>query len=172
MYSCETSDSVTAYINTNGQKEWIGDYCGNELPPRIMSNGHRLTIEFKSLDYSGHPHHTYQQSSAHKTPPSSFSSSSYPKFSLDSAKGKYHANSRPDNKKQIDETSVEADEYDEEEEEGNGGGGGGNRNADTDYGRLSSYRDKSETKPTSVDTSINRQRAKGFLATYRFITSK
>ncbi|KAF7496719.1 Suppressor of lurcher protein 1 [Sarcoptes scabiei] len=54
--NCEISDSLTAYIVTNGQKEWIDDFCGNELPPKIMSNGHRLTLDFKSLDHNVQPY--------------------------------------------------------------------------------------------------------------------
>ena len=57
--SCEISDSLTAYIVTNGQKEWIDDFCGQELPPRIMSNGHRLTLEFKSLDHDAQPYRRF-----------------------------------------------------------------------------------------------------------------
>ncbi|KAH7644899.1 cub domain containing protein 7 [Dermatophagoides farinae] len=56
---CEISDSLTAFIVTNGQKEWIDDFCGQELPPRIMSNGHRLTLEFKSLDHDAQPYRRF-----------------------------------------------------------------------------------------------------------------
>ena len=35
-------------ITINGQKEKVDNYCGNELPPQLMSNGPSMTIQFKS----------------------------------------------------------------------------------------------------------------------------
>ncbi|KAH9520595.1 hypothetical protein DERF_004297 [Dermatophagoides farinae] len=51
---CEISDSLTAFIVTNGQKEWIDDFCGQELPPhqhgrqynRYHSKGFKASFRF------------------------------------------------------------------------------------------------------------------------------
>ncbi|XP_070188782.1 suppressor of lurcher protein 1-like [Littorina saxatilis] len=45
---CTGSDSVTVYITVNGQPETLDTYCGEKLPPMLMSNSHTMTVEFRS----------------------------------------------------------------------------------------------------------------------------
>ncbi|RWS10051.1 Suppressor of lurcher protein 1-like protein [Dinothrombium tinctorium] len=51
---CEESDTVMVFVTINGNKERIDNYCGNQIPLQIMSNGPSLTAEFKSLDGKNH----------------------------------------------------------------------------------------------------------------------
>ncbi len=37
------------FITINGQKERIDNFCGNKLPPQLMSNGVSMSVEFKSF---------------------------------------------------------------------------------------------------------------------------
>ncbi|XP_022247063.1 suppressor of lurcher protein 1-like isoform X2 [Limulus polyphemus] len=41
-------DAVMVFITINGQKERLNNFCGNNLPPQLMSNGPSMTVEFKS----------------------------------------------------------------------------------------------------------------------------
>ena len=50
---CTGSDAVTVYITVNGQREALDTYCGEKLPPMLMSNSHAMTVEFHS--YRGSP---------------------------------------------------------------------------------------------------------------------
>ncbi|KAK7503305.1 hypothetical protein BaRGS_00005570 [Batillaria attramentaria] len=45
---CTGSDSVTVYILVNGKMEILDTYCGEKLPPMLMSNTHTMTVEFRS----------------------------------------------------------------------------------------------------------------------------
>ena len=50
------------FITINGQKESVDNFCGNNLPQQIMSNGPSMTVEFQSLynlDQSKGFHATY-----------------------------------------------------------------------------------------------------------------
>ncbi len=49
MFSCDAADIVMVFITINGQKERVDNFCGNDLPPQLMSNGPSLSVEFKSL---------------------------------------------------------------------------------------------------------------------------
>lgn len=44
---CLTADTLSVWIYSDGQLEKVVTFCGHKLPPPIMSNGHRLTLEFK-----------------------------------------------------------------------------------------------------------------------------
>ncbi len=44
---CNGADTLSVWIYSDGVLEKIMDFCGYELPPPIMSNGHRLVLEFK-----------------------------------------------------------------------------------------------------------------------------
>lgn len=48
LYSCTGSDTVSVYIQINGRNEALGTYCGSKLPPKLMSNGNTMTVEFRS----------------------------------------------------------------------------------------------------------------------------
>ncbi|XP_022248740.1 tolloid-like protein 2 [Limulus polyphemus] len=41
-------DMMMVFITINGQKERLNNFCGNNLPPQLMSNGPSMTVEFKS----------------------------------------------------------------------------------------------------------------------------
>ncbi|XP_013774421.2 suppressor of lurcher protein 1-like [Limulus polyphemus] len=41
-------DAVMVFITINGQKERLNNFCGNVLPPQLMSNGPSMSVEFKS----------------------------------------------------------------------------------------------------------------------------
>ncbi|XP_022245644.1 suppressor of lurcher protein 1-like [Limulus polyphemus] len=42
------TDVVMVFITINGQKERLNNFCGNNLPPQLMSNGPSISVEFKS----------------------------------------------------------------------------------------------------------------------------
>ncbi|XP_067118714.1 suppressor of lurcher protein 1-like [Centruroides vittatus] len=49
---CEGVDSLVVFITVNGQKEQIDNFCGNELPAQLMSNGPTMTVQFRSYHSS------------------------------------------------------------------------------------------------------------------------
>lgn len=48
-YSCENVDSLQAYVYIDGRLEKIDSFCGSTLPRPIMSNGPRMTLEFRGI---------------------------------------------------------------------------------------------------------------------------
>jgi hypothetical protein len=44
---CLGADILSIWIYSDGVLEKMLDFCGHELPPSIMSNSHRLMLEFK-----------------------------------------------------------------------------------------------------------------------------
>ena len=50
--SCEETDAVMVLVTINGNKERIDNFCGNQIPAQLMSNGPSLRIEFKSVRHS------------------------------------------------------------------------------------------------------------------------
>ncbi|RWS28317.1 suppressor of lurcher protein 1-like protein [Leptotrombidium deliense] len=44
--SCEEVDAVMVFVYINGNKERIDNYCGNNSPKQLMSNGPSLQVEF------------------------------------------------------------------------------------------------------------------------------
>ncbi|XP_076307733.1 suppressor of lurcher protein 1-like [Tachypleus tridentatus] len=42
------TDVVMVFITINGQKERLNNFCGNNIPPQLMSNGPSMSVEFKS----------------------------------------------------------------------------------------------------------------------------
>lgn len=145
--SCETSDSLMAYVSTNGQKDRIGDFCGTETPPRIMSNGHRLTLEFKSLG-----HNVLKRPSRRPSLPPKSSSSSHSHPSFTSHQGK----TRQTNQRHKSVTVHSENDEDE----------------DDDTSEETNREKGAKTKSTNVTASKQKPLAKGFKATYRFVTSK
>ncbi|CAG5135427.1 unnamed protein product, partial [Candidula unifasciata] len=49
---CTGSDSVSVYIFINGRMEELKTWCGRKLPPMLMSNQHKMTVEFRSYHSS------------------------------------------------------------------------------------------------------------------------
>lgn len=45
---CEGVDVVMVFITIKGQKERVDNFCGNKLPPQLMSNGPNMTVDFHS----------------------------------------------------------------------------------------------------------------------------
>ncbi|XP_022248742.1 suppressor of lurcher protein 1-like [Limulus polyphemus] len=43
---CEGVDVVETFVKINGQKDKIRNFCGKTVPPKLMSNGPWMTIEF------------------------------------------------------------------------------------------------------------------------------
>lgn len=43
---CEEKDHVSAHVLTGNRMSKISDFCGSETPPRLMSAGNILTIEY------------------------------------------------------------------------------------------------------------------------------
>ncbi|XP_041351240.1 suppressor of lurcher protein 1-like [Gigantopelta aegis] len=49
---CAGSDSVIVFITLNGKNENLGTFCGKKLPPKLMSNEAKMTVEFRSTQPS------------------------------------------------------------------------------------------------------------------------
>ncbi|KAG1676184.1 Suppressor of lurcher protein 1 [Nymphon striatum] len=47
--SCDIASSLTVYITINGERSRINDFCGKTLPPKLMSNGPTMTIDFSGM---------------------------------------------------------------------------------------------------------------------------
>lgn len=41
-------DAIMVFVVTNGNKERIDNFCGNEIPAPLMSKGTSLRVEFRS----------------------------------------------------------------------------------------------------------------------------
>ncbi|XP_055928438.1 suppressor of lurcher protein 1-like isoform X1 [Argiope bruennichi] len=50
--SCEAVDAVMIFITINGRRERLDNFCGNKLPPQLMSNGPTMEVEFRSYHSS------------------------------------------------------------------------------------------------------------------------
>lgn len=46
--NCDGVDAVVVFITIKGQKERVDNFCGNRLPPQLMSNGPNMTVDFNS----------------------------------------------------------------------------------------------------------------------------
>lgn len=46
---CSGADVLSIWIHANGQLEKLVELCGHTIPPPIMSNSHRLTLELNSI---------------------------------------------------------------------------------------------------------------------------
>ncbi|ODM96056.1 Suppressor of lurcher protein 1, partial [Orchesella cincta] len=44
---CAYADSIAAFIYVDGEERKLLRHCGTHPPPNLMSNGHRLTVEFR-----------------------------------------------------------------------------------------------------------------------------
>lgn len=42
-------DSLDAFLYVDGRLEKMASYCGSEVPKPIMSNGPKLSIEFRGI---------------------------------------------------------------------------------------------------------------------------
>lgn len=49
VFSCDSMDSLNAYVLIEGRMEKIESFCGNNMPKPLMSNGPRLMLEFAGL---------------------------------------------------------------------------------------------------------------------------
>ncbi|CAM1309312.1 Uncharacterised protein g5110 [Pycnogonum litorale] len=47
--SCDTSSALSVYVTSSGERSRIDDFCGRDLPPKLMSNGPTMTIEFNAM---------------------------------------------------------------------------------------------------------------------------
>lgn len=167
-YSCEISDSLTAYIITNGQKEWIDDFCGNELPPRIMSNGHRLTLEFKSLnhDEDHRPYVRFDKKIKYPTPDQYSPNNIKNLLELNNYQGdegntKYLARKLKKSNRNSNNKLDDEDDYI------------GGKNINLNFKPSDNL--KKSTSSATIDLlgrSVNLYRHKGFKATFQFVTSK
>jgi len=52
IFSCEGVDAVMVFITINGHKERVDNFCGNELPSQLMSNGPSMSVEFRTTESS------------------------------------------------------------------------------------------------------------------------
>lgn len=48
-FSCESVDSLMAYVLIEGRMEKIDNFCGSVVPKPLMSNGPRLMLEFRGI---------------------------------------------------------------------------------------------------------------------------
>ncbi|OWR42527.1 cubilin like protein [Danaus plexippus plexippus] len=46
---CESMDSFDVFLYVDGRLEKMASYCGNDVPKPIMSNGPKLSIEFRGI---------------------------------------------------------------------------------------------------------------------------
>jgi len=46
--SCNGEDTLTAFVQLDGNLARLEDFCGINTPSSLMSNGHRLTLEFNA----------------------------------------------------------------------------------------------------------------------------
>lgn len=42
-------DSLDVFLYVDGRLEKMASYCGNDIPKSIMSNGPKLSIEFRGI---------------------------------------------------------------------------------------------------------------------------
>ncbi|XP_041989249.1 suppressor of lurcher protein 1-like [Aricia agestis] len=54
VMDCESMDSLEIFLYVDGRLEKMASYCGNEVPKPIMSNGPKLSIEFRGIYSSRH----------------------------------------------------------------------------------------------------------------------
>ncbi|XP_049870975.1 suppressor of lurcher protein 1 isoform X2 [Pectinophora gossypiella] len=54
IIDCESMDSLDVFLYVDGRLEKMASYCGNEIPKPIMSNGPKLSIEFRGIYSSRH----------------------------------------------------------------------------------------------------------------------
>ncbi|KAJ2947540.1 hypothetical protein O0L34_g17328 [Tuta absoluta] len=49
IFDCESMDSLDVFLYVDGRLEKMASYCGSEIPKPIMSNGPKLSMEFRGL---------------------------------------------------------------------------------------------------------------------------
>ncbi|CAH0723621.1 unnamed protein product, partial [Brenthis ino] len=49
IIDCESMDSLDVFLYVDGRLEKMASYCGNDVPKSIMSNGPKLSIEFRGI---------------------------------------------------------------------------------------------------------------------------
>ncbi|XP_031770517.1 suppressor of lurcher protein 1-like [Galleria mellonella] len=54
IIDCESMDSLDVFLYVDGRLEKMASFCGNEIPKPIMSNGPKLSIEFRGIYSSRH----------------------------------------------------------------------------------------------------------------------
>lgn len=45
---CAYADSIAAFVYMDGEERKLLRHCGANPPPNLMSNGHRMTVEFRA----------------------------------------------------------------------------------------------------------------------------
>ncbi|KAJ8724338.1 hypothetical protein PYW08_015812 [Mythimna loreyi] len=54
IIDCESMDSLDVFLYVDGRLEKMASFCGNDIPKPIMSNGPKLSIEFRGIYSSRH----------------------------------------------------------------------------------------------------------------------
>ncbi|KOB77013.1 Cubilin, partial [Operophtera brumata] len=54
VIDCESMDSLDVFVYVDGRLEKMASFCGSERPKPIMSNGPKLSVEFRGLYSSRH----------------------------------------------------------------------------------------------------------------------
>ncbi|XP_063544092.1 suppressor of lurcher protein 1-like isoform X1 [Cydia strobilella] len=54
MVDCESMDSLDVFLYVDGRLEKMASFCGNDVPKPIMSNGPKMSIEFRGIYSSRH----------------------------------------------------------------------------------------------------------------------
>ncbi|XP_034828594.1 suppressor of lurcher protein 1-like [Maniola hyperantus] len=49
IIDCESMDSLDVFLYVDGRLEKMASYCGNDIPKPIMSNGPKLSMEFRGI---------------------------------------------------------------------------------------------------------------------------
>ncbi|XP_047531622.1 suppressor of lurcher protein 1-like isoform X2 [Vanessa atalanta] len=49
IIDCESMDSLDVFLYVDGRLEKMASYCGNDVPKPLMSNGPKLSIEFRGI---------------------------------------------------------------------------------------------------------------------------
>ncbi|KAI8420769.1 hypothetical protein MSG28_007982 [Choristoneura fumiferana] len=54
IIDCESMDSLDVFLYVDGRLEKMASFCGNDVPKPIMSNGPKMSIEFRGIYSSRH----------------------------------------------------------------------------------------------------------------------